>query len=362
MRKISLEQIHPDMLVARTVYGPEGQVLLHSGARLKVHYAKYLKRLGIFHLYVQDSRLEDVEVSDVIAEKTRMEARSLIKEIMDDAQSGSFAGKSISLKDSKLISAVNSIIEDLLSNKELIVNLADIKAMGGYAFAHSVNTCVLATLTAVKMDQAPDNIKMVALGSLLHDLGIVAIPKSILDKPGALTREEYDIVKNHPVYGYEMFKKSTLYSSIAGAIIHQHHERKSGQGYPRSLKGEKVYTLAQIVSVADVFDALTSDRPHRKAYQPHQAVDMLMSIGEEYFELDILRAFLSSIAAYPVGTHVMLSTGESGLVVGNTPGYPREPRVRILYEGNSLAPHPDPYVLDLTEKLDVVIVKTIDGS
>ncbi len=360
MRRISLEQIQQGMFIARTVYGSGGQMLLKVGAEVKPHYAKYLRRLGINYIYVQDSRLIDVEVDDVIADETRLEARTLVKDIMEETCRNHLRSKSLFINDEKIARTITKIIEELFNSSDVMVNLVDIRSMDDYTFAHSVNTCVLSTLTAAKLKYSVSQMKKIAVGCLLHDLGNVAIPGAILKKRGILTGEEYEVIKNHPTYGYEMFKRSSLFSSGAGAVIYEHHELQKGQGYPRGLKGDQINLLAQVVTIADVYDALTSDRPYRKAYQPHQAVEMLSALGEDFFNLDILRTFLSLIAAYPIGTHVLLSSGESGLVIGNTPGFPFRPKVRVLYEGESLAHHSSPYDVDLTETLDLVIMKVIN--
>lgn len=359
MRKISVENIKLGMTAARPVYGGGGQKLINQGARLKPHYAHYLKQLGINYIYIEDKRLEGIEVEDVIADETRIEARSLVKEIMQDARSRN-GNKSLCIKDDKVVETAQKIIDELLSQKEVMVNLIDIRAADDYTFAHCVNACVLSILTALKMNYKEKTLQQVAVGFLLHDLGNVVLPAEILKKPGPLSEEEFEVIKKHPIYGYEMLKNSSLFSATAGSIVYQHHERESGQGYPKGLKKDQIHYLAKVVAVADVYDALTSDRPYRRAYQPHQAIEILTAMGEEHFDLEILRTFLSFIAAYPVGSHVLLSNSESGLVVGNTPGFPNRPRVRILYEGESMAPHPNPYEVDLTEVLDLTITKVLD--
>lgn len=202
--------------------------------------------------------------------------------------------------------------------------------------------------------------KELATGALLHDLGMVAIPKYILNKRGVLTKEGYEIVKRHPYYGYEILKNSPLFSAGAGDIIVHHHERFQGQGYPQGLQGGNISSLAQTVGIVDVYDSLTSERPYRKAFQPHQALELIMSWGETSFDLTIMNSFLSSIAAYPLGTQVYLSNGESGLVIANNADLTLRPVVRVLFTGEDLAPHPSPYDLDLSQYLDLTIIRVLD--
>ncbi len=360
MRRTCIHSARPGMVLARPVLGGAGQVLLNRGIEIKPQHLTYLKRLGIHYLYVYDSRLEDVEIDDVISEETRQEARALVKEVMRNVQNPGNQKKGILVDDTRVVQTVSKIVEELLESRHMLAQLMDIRSLDDYLFAHSVNSTVLATLVATKMNYKEETLKALATGALLHDIGIVTIPENILNKKSELTTEEYERVKQHPAYGYEIFKKNPLYSNRAGSVILQHHERYQGQGYPLGLQGERIDQLAQIVGIADAYDALTSDRPYRKAYQAHQAVEMLLSWGGELFDPDVLSKFLCNIAAYPVGTHVFLNNGENGLVVANTPGFTLRPVVRVLYTGEDMAPHPSPYDLDLSEVLDITIVKAFD--
>ncbi|UNC91626.1 HD-GYP domain-containing protein [Candidatus Contubernalis alkaliaceticus] len=357
MRRISLDSAQPGMVLGKTISGSAGQVLLHARVKIKPQYLTYLKRLGVNYIYVEDSRMDDVVLCDVISEDTRREACSLIKDCMKEVKSSKIQKKGLNVKGEKILQTVSKIVEELLDNKEMLAQLMDIRCKDDYKFAHSVNCCVLATLVAVKMKYDTASLKSLATGALLHDIGLAAVPENILQKPGDLTNDEYETIKNHPFYGYEIFKKTSFFSSVSGAIILQHHERYQGKGYPQGLRGKNINPLAQILAVADVYDALTSDRPYRKAFQPHQAVEMLFSWGGELFDLNILNHFLANIAAYPVGFHVFLNNGESGLVIANTPGFTLRPVVRILYTGEDLASHPAPYDIDLSRVLDLTIVK-----
>ncbi|UMZ73750.1 HD-GYP domain-containing protein [Natranaerofaba carboxydovora] len=364
MRKVSLDSVRTGMTLAKSIFGSNGQVLLKAGVEIKPQYLTYLKQLGINQIYIQDSRMGDIEVNDIITDETRREAHSLVSDIMNDIQMGTSKStskkKGINLRDNDIVKAVSQIIEELLENKELTAQLQDLRTLNEYVFAHSVNCCVLATLVGVKMNLNNENLKLLSTGTLLHDIGMAAVPEAIINKSGNLTEEEYESIKRHPIYGYEMFKNTSIFDSRAGAIILQHHERFQGQGYPQGLKDQKIYYLAQIAGVVDVYDALTSVRPYRNAYQPHEAVEMLASWGQTNFNLEILKYFLTCIAAYPIGTHVLLSNKESGLVIANNSELTLRPVVRIIYVGEDLAPHPSPYDLDLSKHLNLTITKVLE--
>jgi len=361
VRKVSLDQVQPGMVLGKSILGGSGQVLLNNGIKMKPQYLYYLKKLGIEVIYIEDSRMKDVEFRDLIKEETRQEARSQVKEIFLGLKNSDSSFKGFAVKEKKVIETVSKVIEEVLENKEITAQLMDIRSMDDYLFAHSVNCCVLATLTGANMNFDQKILKNLALGALLHDIGLASVPCSILKKPGPLTRDEYKIVKNHPLYGHDSFKKISVYSPGAATLILQHHERWQGQGYPQGLEGKNINFLAHIIAIADAYDAMTSERPYRKAYQPHQAVEMLMSQGDKSFNLDVLRQFLYNISAYPLGSLVFLSNEESGLVIANNPGLTLRPVVRIIYKGKDMCPHPSPYDLDLSEVLNLVIERVISN-
>ena len=359
MRRLSLEVIQPGMIIAKSLLGSSGQILLKAGTELKSQYLLYLKKLGVNHLYIQDERISDIVVEDVVSDETRHTARVLVKELIKKYHLPAQVSRETKL-DQQVEKMVSQIIDELLSTDNAIMQLSDIRAVSDYLFAHSVNCCIMTSLVAAKMNYNKKTVRHIALGALLHDIGMAAVPEKIINKPGTLTGDEQATVKNHPIYGYEMFKKSPLFHGLSGAVILQHHERNNGKGYPENLSGDEINKASQIMGVVDTYDALTSERPYRQAFYPHEAIEMLMSQQEAIFNPEVLAKFLSVIAAYPVGSHVLLSNGESGLVIGTNPGFTLRPNVRVLYTGQDQAPHPAPYDLDLSEHLDIVITKVIE--
>ncbi|HHX77671.1 MAG TPA: HD-GYP domain-containing protein [Firmicutes bacterium] len=330
MRKAAVNRLKAGMVVSRTLFGREGQVLLKAGTKIKEKYIKSLKRLGITGIYVQDERLEGIETAEVVQDSTRQEARLLVKELINEMGRNK-KGKFHCQQEKKITRVVNQIVEELLANKDIVVNMDDIRTIDSYTFSHSVNVCILATLAAVKRDFNAEALQEIAVGSLLHDLGKVKIPDIILKKKGPLTEAEYAVIKSHPVYGRALLSESALCAETVLNVVYQHHERLGGQGYPQGLSGAEISVPAQITAVADVYDALVSERYYRKAYLPHQVIEMFTSWAETYFDVEVLRTFFSFLTAYPVGTHVKLSNGKSGLVIKNKPGFPLHPVVRVLY-------------------------------
>ena len=360
MKKVSVKDVKPGMELARPVYGVEGQVILNEGVKLKPQYIRNLVQMDVSSVYVKDERLEDVEQEDVIAEKTKLETRNLLKNVFKETAQGKESLKNVVKLEKKITQTIDNIIEDILENKELVLNLVEIKSTNNYHFDHSLSVAVLSIITAIKMELPLSLIKRNTPGLLLFDIGNIKIPNFILNKPGPLTNDELEIVKKHPVHGYRIFKKTNLFSDNTADIILQHHERLDGNGYPRGLKEDDINLFAQIVAVADVYDALISHRPYRQAYSPDKALQILSTMSNEGLNARLIQEFYKFVAAYPVGTHVMLSNEQSGLVIGNTAGYPFRPKVRVFYEGEQLTPISNPYEIDLTERLDVVVKRVIN--
>ena len=265
------------MKVARRVYDSNGFVLLNRGVRLENEYIRQLKKLNIPFIYVIDHLIPDVEIEDVVLDETRQKASSLIKSVLMEADRSSKEKKKLVLPHRDFIQTLDQIIQQLLSNKNLVINLADIRSADDYTFAHSVNVAVLSIMTAIAMGCGRNDLQDIGLGAFLHDLGKIMIPISILNKNARLLPEEYDEIKKHPYYGYDMLKNEFMSNGTSGIIAYEHHERVDGSGYPNGLKSEDIHQFSKIVAVADVYDALVSDRPYRKAFQPHQVLEIFES-------------------------------------------------------------------------------------
>lgn len=361
MRKVPIDQVKPGMVTSKPILGFLGQVLLRPDMEINDRHIYYLGQMGISAIYVYDERMAGVSVEDPLSFEIRSESRAMVARLMKDLDSVNPKAKGIDIKEKDIILMVSKIIDELVEHKDVLIQLSDIRAHDGYLFAHSVNCCVISSLLAAKMNYDTNTLKILATGALLHDIGLIAVPQMILKKPGNLTVEEYEAVQKHPQYGFEIFRKTKIFSERAAEVILQHHERNQGQGYPVGLKGKEIASLARIVAVADVYDALTSDKAYRDAYKAHEAIEMMISWGGELFDVEILKHFLQIVSAYPVGTHVLLSNGESGFVVANTPGFILNPVVRLLFK-KDFSPHPAPFDLDLKKNLDITIVRVLDNT
>jgi HD-GYP domain-containing protein (c-di-GMP phosphodiesterase class II) len=354
MRKVPVSSLQPGMKLARAIYDKMGFLLLNTGVELKREYIHSLRKLNISSVYIFDNIIPDIDIEDVILDETRHKTTEIVRDIMFDIKrQPEKPVPKLLFKRQNICNVLQDIIDQLLNNNNLIVNLSDIRTADNYTFAHSVNVAVLALTLGISLGLSRSQLTKVGLGSLLHDLGKVKIPSSILNKKGKLSADEYLEIKKHPGFGYEMVKAQDLIPGSSAMVIYQHHERMNGEGYPEGLRSEQIHLFSRISAVADVYDALVADRPYRLAFPPHKAIEILESSGEQ-FDLKVLHNFIQHIAAYPIGTFLGLSSGEVGIVVKNTVGFPKRPRVRVLCSKEDFEPL-TPYEIDLIEKRNIVI-------
>ncbi len=358
MRRVSVDSLLPGMRVGHNIYNSRGETLISHDVVLNKRYIDSLKRLGIPALYIIDESLPDFYIDDVITERSRVEAIKLVRNILQGQQAAK------SRLDNALINGsretISDIIEQLLDNPGLMVNMIDIRSIDDYLFGHSVNVCVLSLITGISLGYDRGSLMNLGLGSLMHDMGKTLIPGHILNKPGPLSDDEFNVIKKHSEYGYSILTNNDSYIKKLSALIAlQHHERYNGEGYPKGLLGANIHEFSQIVGIADVFDAMTADRVYRKAHPPYEAFEMLAGSGDFFFDYKLVLAFLSNIAAYPAGTIVWLSSKEIAIVVETPKGFPLYPRVKVIYDtaGNKI---PEPVDIDLSTQNEITVIKVIE--
>lgn len=200
-------------------------------------------------------------------------------------------------------------------------------------YVHSIGVALLAYAIGTVMKYTGENLRCLVLGALLHDIGKLTIPLSILNKPKALNEGEYRLIKTHPTRGVQYSSDFFLPRSVLTTIL-EHHERWDGSGYPYGISKNAIHPNSQIVAVADVFDALITDRPYRPGIPPYHAIEMLIQGSETNFSPDVITAFLHMIQIYPENSLVTLNTGESGIVIAYSLPQPTRPVIRILYDAS----------------------------
>ncbi len=215
----------------------------------------------------------------------------------------------------RLSDIAEQILGSLQESDHIIHCITEIHKKDEYTYYHSINVAFYSMLIAKWLKFSDKDIKKAILSGLLHDIGKIRIPSAILNKKGRLTREEFEIVKSHPVHGYEIVDGIELLDrDIKSAILH-HHERMDGSGYPFRYSAKNINFYARIVAIADVFDAMTSERVYKGRNTPFEVFQMFLTGGAVMFDIRILNVFMKGMTNYLLGSRVQLNSGETGNTV-----------------------------------------------
>jgi len=357
MRYISLKQARPGMKLARSVYTDDGKILLAFGMSLTERLILGLAKSGVDSIYIEDARTSDIIIRDIIRPETRQNAVEAIHKTVKQIQNTNKIARRISVKDMGLLfqQVFHEMLNDLLGNKEIIVHLSNISTHSGSMYHHSVNVAALATAVGMSLGYNRNQLMELGIGALLHDIGKMQLPKELLDKKTRWSEAEMEIAKQHTTLGFDLLRKEHNISLLSAHVALQHHERLDGSGYPRGISGKQIHEYAQIVGICDTYDSLTTPRPWRKRYMPQDALEYLLGSGGHQFELRLVEAFKRHIAVFPLGSGVVLNTGEAGVVCKVDPDYSHRPVIRVLKDGrgNDLRM---PYEVDLKQELKMFII------
>ena len=284
---------------------------------------KVSKIEGAYIDYIPDN----IEITHTISASLKNDAIFKIEQLAND-----YANSPDGVQASQ-IKAINettaALVNGISSDKNVLVNIFDLKKYDDYTYHHSLSVAVMALAIGMELGFDNKTLQELVLSGMLHDIGKLNIPIEIINKPARLTPEEFNIVKAHPLNaGIHLLKKNFVSENTFKGIV-GHHEKWDGTGYPNGISGENIPIFARILTVADVYDALTSQRPYRTPSPPTEAIEYIMGGSGTFFDVDIVKAFLRRIAPYPVGMKVKLSNGEIGTVVKNNIEQPLRPIVKV---------------------------------
>lgn len=356
MRVVSTNNCEVGMKLAKPVYDKDNRMLLNTGHPLSEAVIERLVLIGIPYLYIVSSAIDNKVTAAEPLVTHKLNAVRKMENLFNDIKNGNH--KSYQLTHGEMIREFNMVFERLLQEikqkEELLSLLTHIHNNDEYVFEHSLNVTLYSLAIAKKLNMNDKDLYLIGLGAMLHDIGKTFVPSEILNKAGKLTEEEFIEVQKHTEYGFEFLKKEPTIPLLVAHCAYQHHERLDGTGYPRKLKEAEIHPFAKIIAVADVFDALTSNRCYRKAMLPHKALEILYEGRYSQFDSKILEAFKHSIALYPVGLKIQLSTGEIGTVINYNPFEPQHPNIKIVK--NAKGEEIEPYEIKLSEHPSLAIV------
>ncbi len=382
MRCVAIDQLRPGDRLGRDVYiGYDALPLLRAGVRVSHSYQLSLQRAGISAVWIDDGLSAGIEPLEVLEEATRQRATAVIRDAFRDIQHAlPRPGQAKSPRDGSALSSdaveqmrdvAEMIVGDVSRNIHSAIALNDLANADGYTLKHSLAVTTLGLAVGLRVmwkhgwidghgkrrfDGIDERLAILGVGLLLHDIGKLAVPPAILRKRGPLNDEEWQAMRAHPMLGVDILRKAEGISPLARAVVRSHHERWDGTGYPENRSGEDIHQFARIASVADVYDALTSDRDYRPAWSMPDGYDFVVGRGGKDFDPEAVAAFQECVAPYPPGTWVLLSDGSAGLVKDVRQGAVKTPVVRILRDpqGGTI----EPREVDLSKSPEISITST----
>ncbi len=356
MRLISTRALKPGMVLATTVYNIKGQPLIQENVPVTERMIYRLQELQIQYVYIKDYLSEGIQVKESVSNKVRKEAVMKIEQSFNQLSEVKIPANVLMIENcaKQLKQVIDVVLKEVKANHDLLTVLTDVYTYDSYIFHHSFNVTLYSISIGLELKLSSKQLEQLGVGAILHDVGKMLVSEDILLKPGKLTESEFTEIKNHSQYGFDILRQLNSVSLIVAHCAYQHHERLDGSGYPRGIKGEEIHPYAKIIAVADVFDAMTSNRVYRKAMLPHEALEVLYAGAGTLFDINVIEAFRRSVAIYPNGMVVDLNDGKKGIVTTQNKGLTDRPVIRIIEEnGQELQ---TPYEFDLSKELDKVII------
>ena len=259
------------------------------------------------------------------AEDVCHHAEEQVKHLFTQARLGKALDKEGSLN------IVEEISNSIFRNQNALISLARIKTKDDYTYLHSVAVCALMISLARQLKLDEKHIQLAGLGGLLHDIGKIRIPLSVLNKPSSLTEEEFAVVQGHPSAGYHILKQGGEFPEEVLDVCLHHHEKMDGSGYPDRLVANQISLMAKMGAVCDVYDAITSDRPYKAGWRPGTAIRKMAEWSKGHFDEKIFHAFVKALGIYPTGSLVKLSSGHLAVVCDQEEGALLKPVVKLVY-------------------------------
>lgn len=296
---------------------------------------------------VEKPVVADLKNEAVRARRLHAEANKVVRQVLDDIRFGQ------KFQVDRVESLIDNMMESVFRNQNALLPLARLKKLDDYTFEHSVGVSALLIVFGRVMKLPKETIKELALGGLLHDIGKIQIPDSILDKPGKLTDDEYLLIQSHVSAGTKLLENAPGISDVVRKVVGEHHERIDGSGYPNRLVGKQISLYGQMAAIVDVYDAITSEKVYNHGMPATQALKKLLEWSKHHFDPQLVQAFIRAVGIYPTGSLVRLESNRMGVVIEQNDGKLLEPVVRVFYHAGQQHYVP-PEIVDLAKMQDRV--------
>jgi len=351
MKKLRVDELKAGMVFDKAVYIDMNNILLAPMVPLKEEDIQRLIKWGIEEVETAGEVIKRVEPEKKLSIKDEVTKLTKLAESGKGIEGGEasmtdFCSRILHLTEDvfdkvrnaagyekeKIFDAVSVMIDVVRKDKNGALDELTKEREGRYLHILGASVAVLSAVIGIDIGYGKHRLIPLCTGALLHDIGMVRVPTYITDKKGKLTAEEYNRIKTHPIYGYRIITKELDLGEEVAAIVLQHHEAYDGSGYPRKLKGDAISVFAKIVSICDVFVAMTRKRSYRDEHLSYQAMKTILGGAKRKYDPEIVKVFLSNLAIYPVGSIVQLNNNAIGRVISANPALPLRPKITIMVD------------------------------
>jgi HD-GYP domain-containing protein (c-di-GMP phosphodiesterase class II) len=350
-QELSVESIRGGEILAKDINLNNGTLFMSEGAVLKSNSGPRLKSLGIRNVYIvppDEKELIEQTTESIISGQ----CKDIVKTTIDKFSYG------IDSDLEEIAKIAEQIMLEVLSQPEVLYNVSRIRDKSERFYLHCINVAALSVLVGIKSKMQEDRLKGLAIGALLHDIGLIFIPFNLSKiEIGHVDDATDKELKRHVIYGYSVVERETWIPVNAKEVIIGHHERVDGTGYPFRLTADRISLETKIVSICDVFDSIVYGIFYKKR-KVNEAMDYIVSQAGLAFDVKAVRSFVDSVAAYPIGTTVSTNNGDTGIVIRQNNGVPTRPvlKIRTISENSKFKPGDE---LDLTKDLTTMILDSI---
>ncbi|KPU26838.1 hypothetical protein TR13x_07985 [Caloranaerobacter sp. TR13] len=344
---IKIDEVTPGMVLIEDVEDLDtGNILLKSGIVLNKKNILHLKNMNISYINV-------LEITGEIKEVNKNKQKSFINKYDNLADKTKKILKDIKLGKKIIVSEisdeVDDIIDEITNSNNILGRLRQIEQSDDYTFQHSLNVCMLSTMLGKWLGYTEIELKQLAVSGLFHDIGKLKISKDIIEKPSRLSEMEFNIVKKHTIFGYNILRETIGISQSTAFGALQHHEREDGSGYPLKLKSDNIHEFGKIIAICDIFDAMTSRRIYKDKKSPFKVAELIAENRFGVLDARISTVFLDNISKFYIGNLVKLSNGFIGEIVYVNKNIPTRPVVKV-----------ENTFIDLMKMKDIEIIDIID--
>ncbi len=377
MKKMLLEQIKAGSVFTQDVFIEGNNVFVRAGVPVKQKDLDQLAKWGVLSVMTEGEIAQGADQAQERSKKSEAripaislgtsglssERFNLYKDCVERLSAFFDAVRAkAELKTDVIDKIVAALLQSIRDYQNEMVGFILGSGLSGNPLAKSsVNTAILSIVIGAYLKLPSHKLMQLATGALLHDIGMLRVPEEIIDKKGQLSMDEAQKMRSHPLQSYKIITKELLYPDDVGIIALQHHERWNGEGYPRRIAGQEIELPARIVSVADAFEAMVSEKAYRDSMKGYEAMKNLLSDNSRRFDPDILKAFIKVMGIYPIGSVVFLSNAAIARVIGVHQDAPLRPKLRIIVDeyGTQFLSN-DGEVLDLLTEKSIFIVRALN--